>query len=77
MRPKLTIVVSLAVFVLAGCASDGLPPQISQSRAIDTDIDATHVVGPVPMNSASPSTAPWRGEEDTDQLRSWRQQLQH
>ena len=75
MQTKLKILASLVVLLLAACASDEPRAQIAQSREIDTDIDATHVVGPPPTNDASPSAAPWRGEEDVDHLRALRQQL--
>ena len=71
----------LALLVLAGCATDRPRLQIAQSRAIDTDIDATHVVGPTSTSPARtqsdvpPTLAPWRNEEVTDHLRALREQL--
>jgi hypothetical protein len=70
------ILLGVIAMALAGCA--GGPPrqysESSQSRAIDTDIDATHVVGPTTTSPArnqpdpSMALAPWRGEETIDHL---------
>jgi hypothetical protein len=74
------ILLGVIVIALAGCA--GGPPrqysESSQSRAIDTDIDATHVVGPTTTSPARSETdpsmavAPWRDEETIDHLNTLR-----
>ncbi len=81
MRPNSPILVVLAALVVAGCVLKEPRLQYAQSRAIDTDIDATHVVGPTmtsparTQTDASPTLAPWRNEEQTDHLRALREQL--
>jgi hypothetical protein len=76
------ILLGVIAMALAGCAG-GPPPQYSessQSRAIDTDIDATHVVGPTTTSPArtepdpSMAQAPWRDEETIDHLNTLRDQ---
>jgi hypothetical protein len=81
MRPKAVIIAGLAALALAGCDSSNPPVAYRQSRAIDADIDATHVFGPTTTSPARtqmdpPATlAPWRNEEVTDHLRALREQL--
>ena len=81
MRPKASILVVLAALALAGCVLTEPRPQYAQSRAIDVDIDATHVVGPPSTSQARttidpPTTiTPWRNEERVDDSRALREQL--
>jgi len=81
MRPKASFLVGLAALALAGCVLKEPKLEFAQSRAIDADIDATHVVGPTSTSPArtatnpSPTIAPWRSEELTDQSRALREQL--
>jgi hypothetical protein len=63
---------AISVLALAAC-SDAVPaPGYTQSRAIDQDIDATHVVGPTTTSPAFtaknplPTLTPWRNEERID-----------
>lgn len=57
---------------LAACADSVPAPGYTQSRAIDQDIEATHVVGPTTTSPAftqkvpSPALTPWRAEETND-----------
>jgi predicted small secreted protein len=62
----------ISALSLAAC-SDAVPtPGYGQGRAIDQDIDATHVVGPTTTSPAftaknPPATlTPWRNEEKID-----------
>jgi len=66
-----------AALALAGCA-DTAPastPGYTQSRAIDQDIAATHVVGPTTTSPSftqkdpAPALTPWRNEEVLDNQR--------
>jgi hypothetical protein len=68
-------VLSLAVtsmFALAACSHAVPTPTYTQSRAINQDIEATHVVGPTTTSPAftqktpAPALTPWRGEETID-----------
>ncbi len=71
----------VAVLALAGCADDAPGPRYTQSRAIDQDIDATHVVGPTATSPAftqkvpTPALTPWRNEETLDLKREQTGQL--
>jgi hypothetical protein len=63
---------AISVLALTAC-SDAVPvPGYTQSRAINQDIDATHVVGPTttsPSFTAKDPQAtltPWRNEEKID-----------
>ena len=63
---------AFSVLALAAC-SDAVPtPGYTQSRAIDQDIDATHVVVPTVTSPAfterTPALGltPWRAEENVD-----------
>ena len=62
----------MSSLALAGCADDAPPPAFGQSRAIDQDIEATHVVGPTVSSPAfternpTPTLTPWRNEEKID-----------
>jgi hypothetical protein len=81
MRPTATLLVISTALILAGCVLKEPRVQYAQSRAIDADIDATHVVGPTATSPARTQTdsaatiAPWRNEEQTDHLRALREQL--
>lgn len=62
----------ISVLALPAC-SDAIPtPGYTQSRAINQDIDATHVVGPTTTSPAFtaksplPTLTPWRNEEKID-----------
>ena len=63
---------AISIFMLAGCSDSAPPPGYAQGRAIDQDIDATHVVGPTTTSPAftakSPlqTLTPWRNEERID-----------
>ena len=66
---------SLAMILMSAlpACSDAVPaPGYTQSRAINQDIDATHVVGPTTTSPAftqkvpSPALTPWRAEETND-----------
>jgi hypothetical protein len=63
---------AISALVVAAC-SDSMPaPGYTQSRAIDQDIDATHVVGPTTTSPAFTAKnplqtlTPWRNEEKID-----------
>lgn len=81
MRPNAILFVVVAALALAGCALKEPRPQYAQSRAIDVDIDATHVVGPTSTSPArtltdqSPTITPWRNEELIDHSRALHEQL--
>jgi hypothetical protein len=72
---KRTVALSLAgmsLLALAAC-SDAMPaPTYGQGRAINQDIEATHVVGPTATSPAfternpTPTLTPWRNEEKID-----------
>ena len=84
MKPSLvTILGAAAALALAGCV-DTAPvpaPGYGQSRAIDQDIAATHVVGPTATSPSytqttpSPTLTPWRNEEVLDNQRDQAGQL--
>ena len=70
-----------AALTLLGCG-DHLPaPGYAQSRAINQDIEATHVVGPTTTSPGftqkipSPALTPWRAEETNDLGRQQTSQL--
>jgi hypothetical protein len=76
MKPTLAIFVGLSTLALAAC-TDAVPaPTYAQSRAIDQDIEATHVVGPTATSPSftqpEPNQAltPWRNEEMIDQRKA-------
>jgi hypothetical protein len=60
------------LLALAACSDDVPAPAYGQGRAIDQDIEATHVVGPTVSSPAfternpAPSLTPWRNEEKID-----------
>jgi hypothetical protein len=63
---------AISALALAAC-SDSVPtPGYAQGRAIDQDIDATHVVGPTTTSPAFTAKnplatlTPWRNEEKID-----------
>jgi hypothetical protein len=63
---------AMSMLALNAC-SDAVPtPGYTQSRAIDQDIDATHVVGPTTTSPAFTAKnplqvlTPWRNEERID-----------
>ncbi len=62
----------MSLLALAAC-SDAVPaPTYGQGRAINQDIEATHVVGPTATSPAfternpTPTLTPWRNEEKID-----------
>ena len=61
-----------AALVLLGCSDHSPAPGYAQSRAINQDIDATHVVGPTATSPAFTAKnplqtmTPWRNEEKVD-----------
>ncbi len=71
-RSTTAVLAGSALLALAGCADSVPAPGYTQSRAIDQDIEATHVVGPTVTSPAftakdpSPVLAPWRNEEVID-----------
>lgn len=62
----------ISLLALAACSDNVPPPVFGQSRAIDQDIEATHVVGPTVSSPAfternpTPTLTPWRNEEKID-----------
>jgi hypothetical protein len=60
------------ILALAACSDSAPVPGYTQGRAINQDIDATHVVGPTATSPAftakSPlqTLTPWRNEEKID-----------
>jgi PBP1b-binding outer membrane lipoprotein LpoB len=76
MKRITTIIAGLSALALAGCANHVPAPSYTQSRAIDQDIDATHVVGPTTISPAftqkdtAPTLTPWRNEENIDSQRT-------
>jgi hypothetical protein len=72
MKRTAVFLLGTAGLTLIGCGDHSLAPGYAQSRAIDQDIDATHVVGPTPTSPAftakSPlqTLTPWRNEEKID-----------
>ncbi len=74
-RSSERILALLTALALAGCAGGGSDLHVAQSRAIDQDIEATHVVGPTTTSPAfterdpSPTVAPWRDEEIMDHIK--------
>jgi hypothetical protein len=72
---KRTVALSLAgmsLLALAACADAVPAPIYEQGRAINQDIEATHVVGPTVSSPAfternpTPTLIPWRNEEKID-----------
>jgi hypothetical protein len=76
MKRIIAIALGAAALAMAGCADRVPPPAYTQSRAIDQDIDATHVVGPTATSPAftqkdtAPTLTPWRNEETIDTQRA-------
>jgi hypothetical protein len=72
---------SLAAIAMIGCSNRVPTPGYAQSRAIDQDIEATHVVGPTTTSPSftqkvpSPALTPWRAEETNDLGRQQTSQL--
>ncbi|HXE27289.1 MAG TPA: hypothetical protein VN656_02185 [Stellaceae bacterium] len=64
--------IAISGLALAACADHVPVPGYAQSRAINQDIDATHVVGPTATSPAftakdpPPTLTPWRNEEKID-----------
>jgi hypothetical protein len=62
----------ISLLALAACADNVPTPGFTQGRAIDQDIEATHVVGPTVTSPAftahdpTPTLVPWRNEENID-----------
>jgi hypothetical protein len=75
MKHIVAVAFACSLLVLAGCADRAPTPSFAQSRAIDQDIDATHVVGPTTTSPAftahvaAPALTPWRNEETIDSRR--------
>ena len=69
---RTAFLIAIAALALAGCSDRVPPPSYAQDRAIDQDIDATHVVGPTVTSPAftqkvpEPALTPWRAEETID-----------
>ena len=63
---------AMPLLALNACSDAGPAPGYAQSRAIDQDIDATHVVGPTTTSPAFTAKTPpqvltpWRNEERID-----------
>jgi hypothetical protein len=62
----------VSLLALAACSDDVPAPAYGQGRAINQDIEATHVVGPTVSSPAfternpTPTLTPWRNEEKID-----------
>ncbi len=73
--------IAMSLLAVAGCSNPVPPPAYDQSRAIDQDIEATHVVGPTATSPAftqkvpSPALTPWRAEETIDMRKEQTGQL--
>ncbi|HVA14839.1 MAG TPA: hypothetical protein VNF99_16455 [Stellaceae bacterium] len=71
-RSATAILAGSVLLALAGCADSVPAPGYAQSRAIDQDIEATHVVGPTATSPAFTAKdppavlTPWRNEEVID-----------
>ena len=69
---RTALFIAMSLLALAGCSGPVPAPGYDQSRAIDQDIEATHVVGPTATSPAftqkvpSPALTPWRAEETID-----------
>ena len=81
MKRTAVFLVGGAALALLGCG-DHLPaPAYTQSRAINQDIEATHVVGPTTTSPGftqkipNPALTPWRAEETNDLGRQQTSQL--
>ena len=76
MKRIIALVLGVFGLALAGCADRVPAPSYTQSRAIDQDIDATHVVGPTTTSPSftqrdtAPTLTPWRNEENIDAQRA-------
>ena len=72
MKRTAVFVIGISGLALAACADHVPAPGYAQSRAIDQDIEATHVVGPTVTSPAftqkvpAPALTPWRAEETID-----------
>jgi hypothetical protein len=72
MKRTVAIFAGLSALALAACSNAVPAPGYAQSRAIDQDIEATHVQGPTATSPAftekdpSPVLTPWRNEEVID-----------
>jgi hypothetical protein len=76
MKRTAAIVVGILALAAAGCGDRVPTPGYVQGRAIDQDIDATHVKGPMVTSPAftqkdtAPALTPWRNEETIDRYRA-------
>ena len=82
MKAIIAVLYLAAISSVVGACSDRVPtPGYAQSRAIDQDIEATHVVGPTTTSPGftqkvpSPALTPWRAEETNDLGRQQTSQL--
>ena len=72
MKRTVVFLLGGAALALLGCGDHSPAPGYAQSRAINQDIDATHVVGPTPTSPAFTAKnplqtlTPWRNEEKID-----------
>jgi hypothetical protein len=73
MKPAVGFLpLGVLILALAACSDNVPAPTYGQGRAINQDIEATHVVGPTTTSPAfternpTPSLIPWRNEEKID-----------
>lgn len=72
MRRTAVFLLGSAALALLGCSDHSPAPGYGQSRAINQDIEASHVVGPTGTSPGftqkvpSPALTPWRAEETND-----------
>jgi hypothetical protein len=71
-RTVVFLSLGVSLLALAACDDSVPPPTYGQGRAINQDIEATHVVGPTVSSPAfternpTPTLTPWRNEEKID-----------
>jgi hypothetical protein len=81
MKRTAVIALGVASLSLPACSDHVPEPAYTQSRAINQDIEATHVVGPTTSSPGftqkipSPALTPWRAEETNDLGRQQTSQL--
>ena len=81
MKRTAVLLLGSATLSLLGCNDQVPAPAYTQSRAINQDIEATHVVGPTTTSPGftqkvpSPALTPWRAEETNDVGRQQTSQL--
>jgi hypothetical protein len=81
MKRTAVIALGVAALSLPACSDHVPEPAYTQSRAINQDIEATHVVGPTTSSPGftqkipSPALTPWRAEETSDLGRQQTSQL--